>query len=425
MVLLTAALLLGGCGDVNKGSAKGADFERALTARAGELVEDVTIGADNTLPWMGTFHASVTLRPTASDVDLDEVEGLISELLQGSSDTARVRANGVEICPEGTRRTQHLALRERLRLASTTLSGSLDCDTYSGQLSDVAVDTVSIQRAIAEDSAIAGLPVEGRIQVPRGRIDGLWVDLTPHLSRVLSTVPSADLNSFEIEGRALEIGVQPGLDVEKVRSAVASVAPDVALTITVGAPPEGATLGAEAAALRSDLLALEGVASVRFVSGSAVVVQVQRPQDVAATVPTAQALATSRGQFHLHVTTQSLDHPLWTVDSGADFELPVGATTQHLDDFSALVSDGGITAVGWREPADPGGRRMVTVTAPTGGDLRTVLPLVKRHVPTGADLSLHLGQEDYYLDAAPRLDRDDGELRELPATFVETWNAAP
>lgn len=423
MALLVAALLLGGCGDPNRGSAKGVEFERALRERHAGVVEDVSVNAQNVLPWVGTFDARVTVGPDTSAAELTAVESTIAELAGDAK--ATVWANGLEICPEGSRRAQHLALRERLRLSSTTLSGSLDCATYSGKLADVAVDTVAIQRAIAQDPTIAGLPVEGRIPVPRGRIDGLWVDLTPNLSRALSTVLTADLNYFEVDGRALEIGVQPGVDVEKVRTVVATVAPDVVLTVIVGAAPTGSTLGPEAAALRSDLLALEGVASVRFVSGSAVVVQVNRPQDVAPTVPAAQALATSRGQFDLHVTTQSRDHPLWTVDSGADFDLPASASSEHLDDFAALVSDGGITAVGWREPATPGGRRMVTVTAPTGGDLRTVLPLVKRHVPAGADLGLHLGPEDYYLDAAPQLARDDGEVRELPAAFVETWNAAP
>ena len=54
-----------------------------------------------------------------------------------------------------------------------------------------------------------------------------------------------------------------------------------------------------------------------------------------------------------------------------------------------------------------------------------MLPVVKRHVPDGTSLSLHLGDDDYSFDVAPRLEREDGKVRELPATFVDTWNALP
>ncbi|KGN40510.1 hypothetical protein [Knoellia aerolata] len=428
-VLLGAALALGGCGDVNKGSAKAADFERALTAQHGDVLDDVSSSADNVLPWSGSFHATVTVRPDATAQTLTEVEDAVAALLEGSGDTASLRANGLEICTAGDRRAQHLALREELRAQSRSLLGRLDCDTYAGDLADVAADIAVVQSALASAGAARDLPVDGRISAPRGELDGLWRDLTPHLAQALGALDASDLNTFALDGSALELSVQPGVDPVAVRTAVAAVAPDVAVTVrTGGAHPEDMAPPTFAGPLRTELGALPGVVSARFVSSSLVVVRVASAADVAPTVRAAVARSAAHGSVRLHVTTQGSDHPLWTVDRGADFEAgsDLGADlSADLADFAALVADPGIGSVGWREPGGSGARRQVTISAPAGGDLRTVLPVVKRHVPVGSGLNLHLGDDDYSLDVAHRLEQADGRSRELPATFVDTWNALP
>lgn len=432
MVLLVAALLLGGCGDVDKGSAKGADFERELTARVGDSVEEVRIGAHNALPWIGTFDATVTVNPDASADDLEQVEAVVADLLAASGkpaesgDSARVWANGVEICAAGARRAPHLALREGLRAASRSLAGTLDCDTYAGELADVSADIVAVQDVIAKDEAAAGLRIDGRISSPRGEIEGLWRDLTPHLADALGAVAVGDLNRFDLEGTVLNLSLQPGADEAQLRAAVKRVAPDVVLRVVAGGSQggEGTSVAPGAATLRAELGALPGVAAVRFTSESSVVVRVTGATDVAPTVLRARELTAAVGEFHLHVTTQDSDNPMWTVDEGTDFEIPGAAEVAHLDDFAALVGATGISAVGWREPLS-GRIRQVTITGPTGGDLRDVLPVVKSHVPVGSDLNLHLGYQDYYFDVAPTLAADDGQIRDLPDTFVETWNSLP
>lgn len=435
VAVMAASVLLAGCGDVDKGSAKGADFERGLTARVGDSIEEVVIGPHNSLPWIGTFDATVTVNPVASADDLEQVMTAVADLLaaSGSSadsgdsgDSARVWANGVEICAEGARRAPHLALREGLRAASRSLAGTLDCDTYAGELADVSADIAAVQAVIAKDDAVAGLRIDGRISSPRGEIEGLWRDLTPNLSEALGAVGRGDLNRFDLDGTVLNLSLQPGVDEARLRADVKRVAPDVALRVVAGGSQggEGTSVGPEAARLRAELGALPGVIAVRFTSESAVVVRVTGAADVAPVVSRARELTAAVGEFHLHVTTQESDYPTWTVDEGTDFELPGNAEVAHLDDFAALASAEGISAVGWREPMS-GRTRQVTITAPTGGDLRDVLPAIKAHVPVGSDLNLHLGNQDYYFDVAASLTAADGQGRELPRAFVETWNSLP
>jgi hypothetical protein len=242
----------------------------------------------------------------------------------------------------------------------------------------------------------------------------------------VGTVDVADLNAFTLNGSSLDLDVQPGVDAEAVRTSVAAAAPEVVLTVRPGAARGGGwTPPASAARLRADVGALPGVASVRFVSPSELVVRVSDPSHVATTVAAARSRALLDGPEHLHVTTQAGDQPAWTVDRGADYEVVADTTMADLDGFAALVGDAGISAVGWREPGGRHRSRQVTITAPSGGDLRSVLPRVKEHVPVGTDLNLHLGDDDYYFDVAPRLDPDDGQVRELPRAFVDTWNALP
>lgn len=421
-------LALGGCGEVDKGSAKAADFERALTDQHGTHLDDVSTTADNVLPWSGSFHATVTVRPDVTAQTLTEVERAVAALLEGSGDTASVRANGIEICRDGDRRLPHLALRDQLRSQSRSLLGRLDCDTYAGDLASAAADIAVVQSALGTAHAAQGLPVDGRISAPRGELDGLWRELTPHLAQALGAVEASDLNTFALDGAALELNLQPGVDLDAARRSVAAVAPDVALTLRVGgAHDEDAAPPAFAGPLRNDLELLPGVQSARFVSPAAVVVRVASAADVAPTVAAAVSRSAAHGAVRLHVTTQASDTPLWTIDRGADFEVGTdpGADPADLAGFAALVADPGIGSVGWREPAGSRPGRQVTISAPAGGDLQTVLPVVKRHVPDGTSLSLHLGDDDYSFDVAPRLEREDGKVRELPATFVDTWNALP
>lgn len=426
VLLLGAALGLVGCGDVNKGSAKAADFERTLTSGHGDHIEGVSSAADNVVPWSGTFHATVTLRPDASAEALAEVERTMAALLEDSADTATLRANGMEICRDGDRRAQHLALREQLRRQSRSLLGELDCDTYAGNLGAAAADIAALRSALASAPEARDLPVDGRISSPPGELAGLWRDLTPHLAQALGAVGEADLNAFRLDGAALEVTVQPGVDSEALRRTVATVAPDVVLTVRAGGlHPEHAPPPPFAGPLRSDLVGLPNVESARFVSPSLVVVQVASATDVAPTVVAGLDLAAGRGPLRLHVTTQTGDHPLWTVERGAGYEAGTDSPPTGLDDFAALVADPHIASVGWREPGRTGSSRQVTVSAPTGGDLRVLLPVVKRHVPVGTRLSLHLGDQDHSLDVAPRLERDGGRAGDLPKVLVDTWNALP
>ncbi|WP_148232524.1 hypothetical protein [Janibacter sp. HTCC2649] len=423
-VVLLAVLALSGCSEVNKGSAKGADFERALKARHGALVEDIHVGAQNSLPWMGTFDATVTLLPTASMADLAAVESTIAEIIKDPSDSAVVWANGIEICAEGAGpRAQHLALRGQLLASSASLAGRLECeDGYAGELADLSADIPVVQSAVAADASITDLRIDGRIRKPSGEVDGLWRELTPHVAEALGAVTQEDLNSFELHGTDLSVKVQPGVDVTKLGADVKDVAPDVVLTVLQG--DDGASGAPEAAALRAELGRLPGVQSVRFTSAKRIVVRVATPADVAPMVGRARELSSAVGSFHLHVTTQASDNPLWTVDAGADFEVAADADLAHVKDFAALVGSDKISAVGWREDRGrAAGAPMVTITAPGGGDLRDVLPIVKAHVPDGAVLNLHLGDKDYYFDVASKLDSTDGQVRELPRTFVETWNS--
>lgn len=428
-LLVGAALVLGGCGDVNKGSAKAEDFVRELTARHGAVVEDVSSAADDVLPWSGTFHATVTLRPDASAEALLDLESSVTSMLEGSEDTASLRANGLEICRDGERRTQHLAVREQLRSRSRSLLGRLDCDTYAGDLAAATADIPVLQSVLASAQEARDLPVDGRISSPRGELAGRWRDLSPHLGPALGAVAAADLNAFVLDGAALELVVQPGVDPDALRRAVADVAPDVSLTVRAGGlRPEDPPPPAFAGRLRSDLRRLPGVQSVRFVSPTLVVVRVASAGDVAPTVAAAVGRAALDGALRLHVSTQAGDRPLWTVERGAGYEVGTESGARDLDAFAALVADphiGSVGSVGWRDPGRSTSRRQVTVSAPSGGDLRIVLPVVKRHVPIGTSLSLHLGNEDLSFDVAPRLERGDGKVRDLPGAFVDTWNALP
>ncbi|MEO6019494.1 MAG: hypothetical protein ABIP45_04495 [Knoellia sp.] len=311
-------------------------------------------------------------------------------------------------------------------LLSVALEGRLDCDTYAGALRDLSADIAVVQRVIAAEPAIADLRLDGRISQPRGEVVGLWRDLTPHLSEAFGALASGEVNRFDLNGTALTIDVQPSADLEGLKATVAAVVPDVELTLTQGSgQSEGRSLPAEAAQLRADLGALPGVESASFVSATRVVIRVAASTDVVPTVAAGQPLLAGVAPMTLHVTTQTSDAPLWAIQSGADFEVDAATMPEHLDDFAALIGDKGLSAVGWRERASGAAAPMVTITAPTGGDLREVLPLIKKHVPVGADLNLHLGDEDYYFDVAPQLDRSMGQIRELPRTFVETWNALP
>jgi len=427
-VLLLAALLLGGCADVDKGSAKAAGFERAMTQQHGALIEDIDSGTLNTLPWVGSFDARVTLRPTASTADLEAVERTIADLVKDPSDSAVVWVSGIEICREGAGpRAEHLALRAGLVAASASLRGQLSCeDGYAGELADLSADIAVVQPAIAGAPELRDLAIAGVISKPAGGVTGLWRELPVRLGEAIDAVGAADVNDFELDGNAVTIGVQPGLDPGRVRAAVAAVDPTVAVTLTEGrARGKGAPLPPGAAALRAKLRALPGVESVRFTSAFEVIVRVVEPTDVAPTVASGLPLVLPVGSMNLHVTTQDSDQPSWTVSSGADFEIYSGQELEHLENFSALAADRRLSAIGWREGRGRGSAPMVTVSAPTGGDLRTVLPLVKEHVPVGSTLNLHLGDDDYSFDVARRLESGGKGSRELPEKFVETWNALP
>jgi len=427
-VLLTASLLLGGCADVDKGTAKGADFERTMTQRHGALIEDIDIGATNALPWVGNFDAKVTLRPTASTAELEAVERSIAEVIKDPSDSAVVWVSGIEICPEGAGpRAQHRALRAGLVAASTSLRGELSCeDGYAGELADLSADIAVVQPAIAKAPSLQDLSIEGFTSDPPGDVQGLWRELPPRLGEVMGVVDAADLNDFELDGSTLSIGVQPGLDLGRVRSAVAAVDPKAVLTLTEGrVRGNSKPLPAGAAALRADLSALPGVERVRFTSSFELVVRVASPSDVAPTVASGLPLALPFEPMNLHVTTQDSDSPRWTVTSGADFDVYTGQELEHLQAFSALVASSELSAVGWRVAGGRQGAPMVTISAPAGGDLRTVLPLVKKQVPVGATLNLHLGDEDYYFDVARRLKSGGKGSRALPEKFVDTWNDLP
>ncbi|MFC7486917.1 hypothetical protein ACOCJ7_11815 [Knoellia sp. CPCC 206453] len=425
MVLLVAALMLGGCSEVNKGSAKGADFERALRARVGPSIESVSIAAENVLPFAGTFHAKVTLSPKTSTADLATAEAAVAELV--GTATAEVWANGIEICSASdAKRTPHLALRGQLLASSTSLLGALACeDGYAGELVDLTADIPAVQSAVAKDDSLRDLRVEGHVTYPFGDVDGLWRELAPHVAQAVGAVDELDLNTFELTGSGLTIDVQPGVDGAKVRAAVAAVAPEVVLTLTEGAGNGGDDLLAGAAALRTRLGALPGVYSVRFASPRQLVVCVDHATDVSPTVAAGLPLVVAAGPLNLHVTTQGSDNPSWTVDSGADFEVSAGQAVEHLDNYSALLASGELSAIGWREGEGRDGAPMVTISAPPGGDLRTVLPLVKENVPVGTTLNLHLGDEDYSFDVARRLESGGKGSRALPENFVETWNALP
>lgn len=427
MVLLVAALVLGGCADVNKGEAKGADFERALMQRHEALIEDISIGAVNALPWVGSFDAKVFLLPTASMADLATVEATAETLLAGS-DSAVVWANGIEICPDGAGpREQHLGLRAGLFASSASLRGELSCEEgYAGELAELSADIAVVQPATAQVPDLKDLPITGRISTPDGDVGGLWRELPPRLAEVISLVDAADLNDFELNGAALAIGVQPGLDLARVRAAVAAVDPKAVLTLmegTVRGTDEPLPVGV--GGLRADLRALPGVESVRFTSAHEVVVRVAAPTDVAPTVASGRPLVVAVAELKLHVTTQASDTPSWTVASGADFEIHAGQELEHLEDFAALTADSELSAIGWREGGGRGSAAMVTISAPAGGDLREVLSAVKQHVPVGATLNLHLGDDDYYFEVAPRLESEGEGSRVLPEKFVETWNALP
>jgi hypothetical protein len=288
------------------------------------------------------------------------------------------------------------------------------------------VDVPVVQAAAATGAGLEELRVRAALTSPRGRVGGLWTDLSPHLGQVVGVVGAEDFNSFQLDGSALTLRVQPGVDPAALATRVQAVAPEVDVTVVRGSVNGVDTpLPEEASALRSTLRALPEVDSVRFVTASQVVIRVRTGAAVAPTATGALPLAAAVAPMHVHVTTQASDSPRWTVDTGVDLEAEAGPVPERLADFGALASSTAFTAVGWREPSGGSGRRMVTLTAPPGGDLRTVLPVVKRHVPQGADLNLHLWDEDYYLDTAPRLEPSDGDVRELPDTFVETWNALP
>lgn len=428
VVLLVAALLLGGCGDVDKGSAKAADFERAMTQRHGALIEDIDIGATNALPWVGNFDAKVTLQPTASTAELEAVERSIAEVIKDPSDSAVVWVSGIEICPEGAGpRAQHRALRAGLVAASTSLRGELSCEGgYAGELADLSADIAVVQPAIAKAPSLQDLRIDGYISDPPGDVQGLWRELPPRLGEVMGAVDAADLNDFELDGSALVIGVQPGLDLGGVRAAVAAVDPKTLLTLKEGrVRRDGEPLPAGAADLRADLSALPGVESVRFTSAFEIIVRVARSSDVTPAVASGLQLMLPFEPMNLHVTTQDSDKPLWTVTSGFDFEIYSGQEAEHLEAFSALVDDGQLSAIGWRANRGRDGAPMVTISAPAGGDLRTVLPLVKEHVPVGSTLNLHLGKEDYNFDVARRLKSGGKGSRALPEKFVDTWNDLP
>ncbi|WP_353950593.1 hypothetical protein V6K52_13250 [Knoellia sp. S7-12] len=428
VVLLAGALVLGGCADVDKGKAKGADFTRAMSQRHGPLIEDIGIAAENALPWVGSFDAKVTLLPTASPADLEAVESTIADLVKDPSDSAVVWANGIEICPEGAGpRAQHLGLRAGLFASSASLRGELSCEEgYAGELADLSADIAVVQPAIAQLPDLKDLPITGSISAPAGDVGGLWREVPPRLAEAITAVDAADLNDFELNGTALAIGVQPGLDLDRVRAAVAAVDPKAVLTLTEGTVRgSGESLPAGFGGLRADLMALPGVENVRFTSAHEVVVRVATPTDVAPTVASGLPLVVAVAQVKLHVTTQASDTPRWTVASGADFEIYAGQELEHLEDFAALTADRNLSAIGWREGGGRNGAAMVTISAPTGGDLRKVLPAVKEHVPVGATLNLHLGEDDYYFDVAPRLESEGDGSRALPKKFVEIWNALP
>jgi len=427
-VLLVAALLLGGCADVDKGTAKGADFERDMTQRHGAVIEDIALVTNNALPWIGNFDATVTLQSAASTADLEAVERTIAELIDETSDSAVVWASGIEICPEGAGpRAQHLALRAGLVAASASLRGELRCeDGYAGELADLSADIPAVQPVLGQAPDLKDLRIDGFISDPAGDVSGLWRDLPPRLGAAMGAVDAADLNDFELDGKNLTIGVQPGLDLVRLRAAVAAPDPTTVVTLKEGTVRgSDEPLPAAAAALRADLKALPGVELVRFTSADRVIVRVASPTDVAPTVASARPLVLAVAEMTLHVTTQAGDRPSWTVTSGADFEMRVYGEPKHLDAFSALASDSRLSAIGWRQNRGRGGAPMVTISAPTGGDLRTVLPLVKEHVPVGTTLNLHLGEEDYYFDVARRLESGGKGSRALPEKFVETWNDLP
>lgn len=297
-------------------------------ARHGESIEDISVGENNTLPLSGTFHATVTLRPTTSTTDHAAVERAIADLFVDASDSAQVWANGVEICSgDGGGRTQHLALRERLLASTASPAGALACeDGYAGALADLTADIAVVRSAIAAVGALEDLRIDGRISARSGEVSGLWRALPTHLVEALGTFDATDVNLFDLVGADLEVDVQPGLDGDRVRAAVAAVVPEISRSVTRGgAHGAEASLPPAAAQLRSDLGALPGVESVRFVSARQIVVRDAVPTDVAPTVAAGRPLVLPVAPTDVHVTTHTSDTPQWTVGSGADFEVGADA----------------------------------------------------------------------------------------------------
>jgi hypothetical protein len=68
LAVAAAVLLAAGCGPVNRGSDLADRMEQELRGLPG--VESVSAGGQNLLPWAGTAHATVVLRPDATTDDL-------------------------------------------------------------------------------------------------------------------------------------------------------------------------------------------------------------------------------------------------------------------------------------------------------------------------------------------------------------------